>query len=434
MTREKRTNSGVDLLVGLGIILQSAMVQAAFVHPGILHSRAELDRIKAKVAASEAPWLAGYNKLTTNSQAGYNYTVQGGFTSVGRGNNPGDNLHKDAIDADCNAAHYNAIRWYITGDQRYANKAIQILNAYSYTLESIIGTDKILMASLNGAKFLYAAEIIRHTNAGWSAADIAQFESMMLNIFYPIIQDFATFANGNWSTGCVKTMMAIGVFCNNQTIFDRAVNWYYNGTDNGSLTNYIINEAGQCQESGRDQGHAQLGIAHLAEACEIGWNQGLDMYAAVDNRLLKGFEYTAQYNLGYDVPFVTYRDKTGKYYHTAISSIGRGAFRAIYEMVYNHYKNRRGISCPYTEQVVGQIRPEDKGPYADCCGYGTLLFVLPPWTYGDFTGDGTVDLEDMTDFFIIWLETDSDIIANFDVNSDDIINLAEFARIVQNWL
>ena len=100
-------------------------------------------------------------------------------------------------------------------------------------------------------------------------------------------------------------------------LFDRAVDYFHNGSGNGSLTHYIINEQGQCQESGRDQQHTQLGLAHLAEACEIAWNQGLDLYATADNRLLKGFEYTAKYNLGHDVPFVPYRDTTGKYYAQA---------------------------------------------------------------------------------------------------------------------
>jgi hypothetical protein len=372
------TFRGVFLPAVVGVLLQSSIVCGAFVHPGLLQSQAQLDLIKAKVAAGEQPWLDGYHKLAANPEASYDYAVRGGFVAVGRGNNPGDNQHKGEIDADCNAAHYNAIQWYITGDKRYAEKAIEILNAYSHTLQRIVGSDKILMASLNGAKFLYAAEILRYTYAGWSDADIAQFEKMMLTIFYPIIRDFATFANGNWTTGCVKTMMAIGVFCNKQEIFDRAVNWYYKGTDDGSLTGYIINEAGQCQESGRDQAHAQLGIGHLVEACEIGWTQGLDMYAAVDNRLLKGLEYAAKYNLGDDVPFTAHTDTTGKYTHKKISSQSRGSFRAIYEMAFNHYKNRRHLSCPSMQQVIEKTRPEDKGPYADCCGYGTLLFVGGP--------------------------------------------------------
>lgn len=375
--KNRRILHGICFCIFMGILPASAL-QAAFTHPGLLCSRQQLDLIKSKLATGEQPWQGGYERLRTHPQASFDYAVKGGYATVGRGNRPGDNVHKGQFDADCNAAHYNALMWYLTGDRRHADKAIEILNAYGSELREIVGTDKILMASLNGAKLVYAAELIRHTDAGWTAADVERFETMLRSVFYPVIRDFATFANGNWSTGCVKTMMAIGVFCDDREIFDRAVDWYRGGTDNGSLTNYIINEDGQCQESGRDQQHAQLGIAHLAEACEIAWNQGLDLYGAADNRLLKGFEYSAKYNLGGDVPFRTYRDKTGKYYHKKISEQGRGQLRPIWEMVYNHYRNRKGIECPYTQQAAENVRPEGAGPYADCCGFGTLLFSLPP--------------------------------------------------------
>ncbi|MCE5186351.1 MAG: alginate lyase family protein [Planctomycetaceae bacterium] len=367
-------------ILGLVYCISVQTARAEFVHPGLLHSQSQLDLIKAKVAAGEQPWTGGYELLRQNKEAIYGYQVKGPYARVGRGRKQGDNVYKSQFDADCNAAHYNALMWAITGDKRHADKALEILNGYSAILKEIVGTDKILMASLNGAKLLYAAEILRYSDAGWVQADIARFETMMRTVFYPVIRDFATFANGNWSTGCVKTMMAMGVFCNDKAIFDRAVDWYYHGTDNGSLTGYIINDDGQCQESGRDQAHAQLGIAHLAEACEIGFNQGLDMYGAADNRLLKGFEYTAKYNLGHEVPFVPHRDMTGEYNHKQISEVSRGKLRPIYEMVYHHHRNRKGVACPFTEQAAKSIRPEGAGPYADCCGFGTLLFSLPEQT------------------------------------------------------
>lgn len=41
-----------------------------------------------------------------------------------------------------------------------------------------------------------------------------------------------------------------------------------------------------------------LGIGALATVCEIAWQQGDDLYSALDNRLMKGFEYVAKYNWG----------------------------------------------------------------------------------------------------------------------------------------
>jgi hypothetical protein len=147
---------------------------------------------------------------------------------------------------------------------------------------------------------------------------------------------------------------------------------------------------------------------------------------------LAGFEYTAKYNLGYEVPFVEYTDTTGKYHHTQISASGRGEFRPIYELVWNHYIRRRGIAALYSLQAADSIRPEGAGPYADCCGFGTLLFSLP--ISGDFTGDGFVDVKDLGNFCEFWLQTNCNEIAGLDLNNDCIINLYEFSLMARNWL
>ena len=85
------------------------------------------------------------------------------------------------------------------------------------------------------------------------------------------------------------------------------------GNDNGAFPNYIDEETGQCQESGRDQGHAQLGIGTTGAICEIAYKQGNDLYSVYNNLVMKGYEYTAKYNIGYDdLPFKTWKDITGK--------------------------------------------------------------------------------------------------------------------------
>lgn len=68
--------------------------------------------------------------------------------------------------------------------------------------------------------------------------------------------------------------------------------------------NNTINPFGQNSESGRDQGHSQLGLGNIAELCQTASSQGDDSYwGLLNDRVLTGYEYTAKYNLGYDVPY-----------------------------------------------------------------------------------------------------------------------------------
>jgi hypothetical protein len=343
----------------------------SFVHPGLLHSREDLERMKEGVANKEEPIYSGYQIFIQNPASQYTYKMQGPMEMVGRNPTVGQRTY----DSDANAAHQNAVMWAITGDKRYADKAIEIVNAWSSTLKSITGKDAILMAGLGPFKMINAAEILRYTNSGWKQDDIKKAEKHFKEVIYPVIKDFAPFANGNWDVAAIKTMMAVAVFCNDRSMFERALDYYVNGHGNGSLNHYVINDEGQIQESGRDQAHTQLGIGMLAECCAIAWNQGLNLYAYNNNRLLKGFGYVAKFNLGNEVPFTEWLDRTGKYHHTKISQKERGKLRAVYEQVYNHYVNQMGLNAPYVQQAAEKLRPEGPGnPGADHPGYGTLYF------------------------------------------------------------
>lgn len=331
---------------------------------GILPTSTDLERLRARLTTE--PWRGGLQKLKEHPASSVSWRVRGGsFPTVCR--EAGKNLGNDELASDANAAYQNALLWWLTGDKAHQEKAVAVLDAWGGSLQTITGHDKELAAALYGFKLVNAAALLGHK----------PFAACVRRAFLPVVTNFATFANGNWDTACIKMLLACGVFLDDKTLFDKAVAYYKNGSGNGRLTHYIINEAGQCQESGRDQQHVQLGLAHLAEAAELAWNQGVDLYSTDDFRLLKGFEYTAKYNLGEEVPFVRYKDITGKYDWPTISTEGRGRLRPIYEMVLNHYEGRLGKKAPYTRRAAESLRPEGAAFQADHPGFGTLLFLRP---------------------------------------------------------
>ncbi|NUW34819.1 AbfB domain-containing protein [Nonomuraea sp. SMC257] len=121
-------------------------------------------------------------------------------------------------------------------------------------------------------------------------------------------------------------------------------------------------------------------------ARNLAWNQGLDLYGYADNRIMKAAEYVARYNLGQSVPFSTYTWGTGqncaRREQTVISDASRGQDRPVWELLYNHYANRRGLAVPYTKAYAERVRAEggggDYGPNSggfDQLGFGTLLYT-----------------------------------------------------------
>ena len=241
------------------------------------------------------------------------------------------------------------------------DEAVRIIEAYAGTLRLIDGHDAPLC--LIQCYWLCRAIMVEreHETPAWSA--------MIRRAMVPVMDKFeadSPYANGNWGAIVNRCRMACAIFLGDKVLYQAAIDYHLHANDNGSLPKYVA-ESGQCQETGRDQGHAQLGLGALNEICEMAWEQGDDLWGALDNRLMKGMEYTARYNLGYDVPFETWTDCTGLYNDwTEPGEMGRGVIRDIYELAYNHYVGRCGLSMPYTKRILdvkakalkrGEIKP-----------------------------------------------------------------------------
>lgn len=326
----------------------------AFVHPGISHSQASIDFVKAKIAASEEPWLSDWEQLERSRHGSLRWKPDP-QTHVERGPYNHPDIGSSEFSRDATAAYNHALLWALSGKEAHARKSREILNAWSYELESISNHDAKLLVGMTGLRICNAAELLRHTWNGWSEKDQKQFRVMLVEVWAPIIEGFYPSANGNWDASIMQTSMAMGVFLDDKAMFDRAVEYYLEGDGNGAIQNYF-NEFGECQESGRDQTHTQMGLEFLANTCETAWNQGVDLYKAHDNRLLLGFEYTAKYNLGHEVPFEPYRSYEGRYYYESIATEGRGRIRPMYAKVYNHYHNRMGLEADFTREASLKVR------------------------------------------------------------------------------
>ncbi len=354
--------------------LVSTEAPLAFTHPGGLLTLTDLDRMKTQVAAGAHPWIDDWNVLITDSEAQYTYTAAAQA-------NMGANRQR--ADADAHAAYLNTIRWYISGDTRYANCAVNILNAWSAAVNQVpTGTD----AGLFGIPifdFAIAGEVLR-IYSGWDTTHFNTFKNMMTTYLYPSSHNFLATPNltvwSNWDACNIGAILTIGVLCDDQAKFDEAVTYYETGAGNGSIMNAVYymhsDTLGQWQESGRDQEHAQLAVGLLASVCQVAWNQGLDLYAYANNRLLAGAEYVAQTNLSKPVPYMPYNGASlyVNQYYISINGIGRLDDRPFWEMIYNHYVVLQGLSAPNVQAMAQLMRPEHGSN--DHLGYGTLTFTL----------------------------------------------------------
>jgi hypothetical protein len=269
------------------------------------------------------------------------------------------------------------------------------LNAWSSTFARFAGdSNHQLRAGLYGYQLAAAAELVRDYS-GWAASDFGRFKEMMVTKFYPVCSGFLQHHNGtcfdhywaNWDLANMATVLAVGVLADDRAKFDEAVGYFKDGVGTGQvdrMVNFLYPGnpvLGQCQESGRDQGHATLVVALAGTFAKIAYDQGEDLFAYQDNKLLALAEYTAKYNLGEDVPWTNYTNCENSAM-TAISSSGRGAQRPNWELFHNHYAKVKGLYAPYSQRFAELLRPEGGGGHYgtnsggfDQLGFGTLAFT-----------------------------------------------------------
>jgi hypothetical protein len=330
-------------------LLTSAFAQApaVFRHPGVFSSQAELAFIKSKVAANSGPIVQGYNVLAGDSRGNLNYTPEpyAVVYVVGSGGSP----QEAAFRRDAHAAYAHAIRWVVTGNVSHRNKAVQILNAWSATFQSMTtdaGTpnQRTLEASWALPIWVAGAEIIRYYNngaAGWAPSEVTRFESFVNKVL--------TYVNGpiyqtaNWLISKDLALMSAGIFMNNASLYNQGYNHVTGQLDQ-------INTAGQIPELFRDFVHSQYVLIGLSQCAEVAHQQGSDALftrtsGASQPRLLLGAEAYVKGLLG-----------TGSPNYRTDSEWARKS--APYEILLSRY-TALGLSVPQTRTyVLNQNRPE----------------------------------------------------------------------------
>jgi hypothetical protein len=341
-----------------------------FRHPGILVTAEQLAFIKAKIAAGADPWSKALAQVEASSAGALVYTPRP-FQTVECGpySNPSIGCGEESLDS--RAAYTQALLWVLTDNEAYAKNAVAIMNAWSATFTGgHINSNAPLQASWYGSVFPRAAEIMRATYPAWSAADIERFKQMLRTSYLPNIAKNVACANGNWEASAIEALVAISVFLDDPTGFDKGLAMWRRRTPaylyvrgdgplpmpppgctktDAALVSYWLNPGmfvdGLAQETCRDYGHMSGGVAALINTAETAYIQGVNLYGEQAKRVVAALEFNLQYLNGVAIPGWLCGGKLQL-------SLG-----GTWEIAYNHYANRLGMSLPQTKTAVERARP-----------------------------------------------------------------------------
>ena len=388
-----------------------------FVHPGLHVSQAQLDFVRAKIAAGAQPWTGQLSKAVNSRYANTAWTPQPVQTM--RCGNSGSTVDIGCFNSrqDALRAYTLALLWYHTREQRYADAAIRILDAYADTLQTILFIDGDnstyngpLQAAWLAELFPRSAEILRYSGAGWPQEKAVRFGDMLKRAVLPRIVNNWAGGGSNWNNSMTNGVMNIAIYTDDKALFDKSLAmWrrlvpetYYLTSDgavpvvppdyrnaDGSWKSGMMlkNWRGQTEfgtarvngismEACRDFGHATMSIASISQAAETALIQGVDLYAEQEERLIASAEFMARFlvphapnnNGQLTIPVESWLcARRSQYVEKNDVPVPNNTIEVqilpTWEILFNHYVTRKGRSMPSTTALIPRVRAG--GPATD---------------------------------------------------------------------
>lgn len=390
----KARRAGLAAAIGLGLGLNplGGTAAEAYVHTGIFYTDADFQQVREQLRCGQQPWREAWEIGTRNQWAAKDYKPQ----PVAAPTRSILTKHGDSeMFSDSYAALEQAIMSRVSPDAeeraRCRAKAEEILDAWANKVDTRIGGgEPQLLAGICGYKFAAAADIVREDRDWVKRGGLEKVASMLKKYFVPTCQDFLAthwgmdngaqypyYYRGNQDLAAIITIMATGILTDDTRLYEEALQELKDGKTNARMRHYLFPTSdpflAQGEESGRDQAHAQLGIGLLSAIAQASYVQHLadssiENLFEYDNRLiLRGSEYAAKYNLGYDdVPFQQIYTPTNNHYdpkgnrsEPVPAKKLRSEVRPVYDLIWDYYHDVDGLAGDkpgtplyYTRQAV----------------------------------------------------------------------------------
>lgn len=316
-----------------------------FTHPGVFATDQAFATIREHVQAGHDPWvksLAHWEAWAQDALTRDPDPVQRIFRRTP------NHIGVDESIRDFQAAQQLAWLYRLTDRTDYADKAIEIIDAWSGTLKAVRGAGFNLQSGLMIPSLIDAAEILKNAGDRWSQAGQARFRGFCETVLLPHVLNLRISINGNHDCATNIALTALGVYLDDEFLFNRALNYYLHSKGYGSIAHYFLPN-GECQEDGRDMGHVRIGIHFFARIAAIAYNQGENLYDRFDYRLAAAMEHYARVQMDYYTPAM-YSSA-----HLSPSRQGRSG-RGVADLselkAYQYFTRERNLPMPFITRLL----------------------------------------------------------------------------------
>ncbi|MDD4688660.1 MAG: alginate lyase family protein [Eubacteriales bacterium] len=243
--------------------------------PSGMYTKEQISFVRDNVRQGKEPWTSAYDMLIEDADNWLNeeptpsnhWYVPGYYT-----NESGHIAARAVLMADLKSAYACGLAYQLTGNRKYADQTVRVLNAWSRTLSTMGSEDSGLVFAYVGNGFPLSAELVKDYD-GWRAEDKGLFDSWMNNVYLA----FASKVGGSGNSG-------------DWGVFARCAGKAYLGKSLDSeitelerlITDYIDPATGSLpkenERGSNGMWYTYFALAPMTAACQIIYNTTGDNY------------------------------------------------------------------------------------------------------------------------------------------------------------
>jgi hypothetical protein len=306
-----------------------------FTHPATTLGKKQLDILTKSCQAQEIihkqgfEWLKNYCKLNDMPQALASVDIGAHGSGQGHAEFTGDAMRIHAL----------ALCYVATKDNKYAELALKIQDAWNITCKEFKGSNAPLEIAWGATCIVRGCELLKYNYAGWKIEFEQRLNQFIDKICLPnLINRYNEIKrwNNNWILTIQEALLQIALFRNDTVEFQRVINEFKT-----SLPCCVSSPEGMCTETKRDLIHTQFQIGSMIQIAEMAWHQGFDIYQTANNCIQKCMEYHANILNG-NLPSNFKKEDIQQVWFMP----------SAWEVGYNHFSNRLKISMPQTDKLL----------------------------------------------------------------------------------
>lgn len=369
-------------------------------HPNLFLNLDEIQAIKSKVNTNQQPWMTAYNTLLSNastalSKGPYSVTFQGKSSNQYYTESPyqwPDGYKDGQINPNADRGDYSAaialgaavrdlgLAYAFTGDSKYAEKAINLINVWSvdkstYMIPTTQTNNGIeLFITLPG--LFYGADLVWNY-PGWEVDDKAAFKDWLKKLGYEAKSNGIW--NNNWGNWELVLISSIAGLLEDDSLLNWAFDKYrYLVSEQIDSVGKMVHELGRT----KSLSYSLYTINAMIQTAEIARHHNVNLY---DYKVgSRGLELTLDYH-------ARYAKSPGSWPYQQISAITAKDNMALFELAHSYFQKPEYLAVinhwgrPMIEtRVMGNVT------LTHANSFDLAVIDLPPSIISDLS-DQTVD-------------------------------------------